>query len=281
MPIPENKIKKGYTSGNEYVYVKSTNIYKGPFYKNLINGKFYAGKEFISNVEQKEIVPINKVSAFNDPNSLLYAVLTGIRQGAAKSKTNLPVRNRAAVLTSIQMANQQGFTDVVGINPDADIQSINDAHNAQVAASTPTTRTRYFYRQTISTNKEAAYKFGETDEEGYNNLKDKFQYKFALIEETTIPGQPPSLNADQLDKAEAQLPGMKEFATNNTSTVASPMVSTPSTPSPTPTPVAASSSTGTGGGASTSSGGGGGGGRMITTGAGSNLISGPPPNAYK
>ena len=142
MPIPENKIKKGYTSGNEYVYVKSTNIYKGPFWKNLITGKFYVGKDYdpTPTEKPKEIVPINKVSAFNDPNSLLYAVLTGIRQGAAKSKTNLPVRNRAAVLTSIQMANQQGFTDVVGINPDADIQSINDAHNAQVAASTPTTK---------------------------------------------------------------------------------------------------------------------------------------------
>jgi hypothetical protein len=167
------------------------------------------------------------------------------------------------------MANQQGFTDVVGINPDADIQSINDAHNAQVAASTPTTRTRYFYRQTISTNKDAAYKFGETDEEGYNNFKDNFQYKFALIEETTIPGQAPILNVDQLDKAEAQIPGILDFINNNTQSPTTTLASTSTSPSS-----STSSTVGTGAGASTSSGGGGR--PPTTTGAGSNLISGPP-----
>ena len=48
--IPASKIKKGlYTSNDEYVYRKSTNVYKGPYYKNLINGKFYAGKDYDPN----------------------------------------------------------------------------------------------------------------------------------------------------------------------------------------------------------------------------------------
>jgi hypothetical protein len=258
MRIPASKIKTGlYTSGKEYVYPQTTNFYKGYYYK--INGKFYIGKTYDPTVTQEEIVEARKVSAINNPNSLLYNVLAGVKQGAALAKqSSLPVRNKPSVLASISAANQQGFINVIGINPDGDINSLNQASDAQVASSTPTTRTRYFYRQMISVAKLATYKFGETDEAGYNKLKDNFYYKFALIDETVIPGQTPVLNTDQLDAADAKIPGIKDFANNNvnnappTSTEAPPSTSVTTNPAPaattpSPTPTASTSSGGGGG----------------------------------
>jgi len=266
--IPKSKIKTGlYTADNKYIYKKSKNFYKGDYYK--YNGKFYAGKTFNPDETPVEIEEVKKTT-YNS-NNFLYDVLAGIKQGSAVSSA--PVRNKAAVLSSIQSANQQGFTSEVGVNNDADINAINAYGENQVASSTTTIRKRYFYRQTISINKEATYKFGEVKtEDDYNLLTQRPNYKTAVITETTIPGQAPFFDEKELNDAEAKMPGLKPFLENQPKTPAE----TISTPSPTPTPVTTTTSSTP---ASTGGGGGGGSssstGRMIVSGAGSNLISGP------
>ena len=108
MGIPASKIKKGYTSGNEYVYPKTTKYYKGYYY--TINGKSYAGKDFDLTVKPQEVVLAKKIKAINDPNSLLYNVLAGIKQGAATPVTKSPTKTRAAVL------NRTPFIAGIGYN---------------------------------------------------------------------------------------------------------------------------------------------------------------------
>jgi hypothetical protein len=272
--IPKSKIKTGlYTADNKYIYKKSKNFYKGDYYK--YNGKFYAGKTFNPDEIPTEIEEANKIKYTS--NDFLYDVLAGIKQGVGPI-SNSPVRNKAAVLTSIQLANQQGFTSEVGINNDADINAINAYQEEQVASSTTTTRKRYFYRQTYSLNKADAYKFGEVKtEDDYDLLTKRPNYITASITETRIPGQAPFLDEKELNDAEVKMPGLKKFLETQPQTSAE-IISTPSSTatSTATTTSSAPASTGGGGGASTSSGGGGGGGGMITTGAGSNLISGPP-----
>ena len=269
--IPKSKIKTGlYTAGNEYIYKKSKNFYKGDYYK--YNGKFYAGKTFNSEETPIEI-ELAKKTTYNSSN-FLYDVLAGVKQGSVVSPA--PVRNRAAVLTGIQLANQQGFTNEVGVNNDADVNALNAYQEEQVASSTTTTRKRYFYK-TLIILKPETYKFGEVKtEDDYNLLTQRPNYKTAIITETRIPGQAPFLDEKELNDAEAKMPGLKNFLDNQPQTPAE----TISTPSPTAATTSTTTST-----APASTGGGGGGGatttssstgRMITTGAGSNLISGPP-----
>jgi hypothetical protein len=273
--IPKSKIKTGlYTSNDEYVYkLPPKKVYKGDYYK--YNGKFYAGKTFNSEETPIEI-ELAKKTTYNSSN-FLYDVLAGVKQGSIVSPA--PVRNRAAVLTGIQLANQQGFTSEVGVNNDADVDAINAYGENQVAASTTTTRKRYFYRQMFSLNKAASYKFGEVKtEDDYNIISQRPNYVAAAITETTIPGQAPFFDEKELNDAEAKMPGLKSFLENQPKSPAE----TVSTPAPTPTPTTPSSTATTTSSAPASTGGGGGGGsssstgRMIVSGAGSNLISGPP-----
>jgi uncharacterized membrane protein YgcG len=274
--IPKSKIKTGlYTSTDEYVYKASPkNVYKGDYYK--YNGKFYAGKTFNSEEKPKEI-ELAKKTTYNKDN-FLYDVLAGIQQGAG-SISNTPVK-KTAVLLPWQLAETQNVTREVGINNDADIDALNAYQEDQVSSSTTSTRKRYFYRQTISANKPASYKFGEVTEDDFDLLTQRPNYKTAVITETTIPGQAPFFDEKELNDAEAKMPGLKEFLENGPQTPAE-TIATPANPNPTPTTTAstttsnAPASTGGGGGGGASSSGGGGGG-MITTGAGSNLISGPP-----
>ena len=133
--IPKSKIKTGlYTAGNEYIYKKSKNFYKGDYYK--YNGKFYAGKTFNSEETPIEI-ELAKKTTYNSSN-FLYDVLAGVKQGSVVSPA--PVRNRAAVLTGIQLANQQGFTNEVGVNNDADVNALNAYQEEQVGTN------QFFYQ---------------------------------------------------------------------------------------------------------------------------------------
>jgi hypothetical protein len=267
--IPKSKIKTGlYTAGNEYIYKKSKNFYKGDYYK--YDGKFYAGKTFNSEETPIEIELAKK--APSNSSNFLYDVLTGIKQGSVVSPA--PVRNKAAVLSSIQSANQQGFTSEVGVNNDADVNAIDAYGKSQVASSTTTTRKRYFYRQMFSFNKDATYKFGEVKtEDDFNLLTQRPNYITAAITETRIPGQAPFFDEKELNDAEAKMPGLKSFLENQPQTPAE-TISTPASTAATTNSTPASTGGGGGGGGSTSSSGGGSGGRMIVSGAGSNLMSG-------
>lgn len=209
MKIPASKIVTGsYTSNGDYVYKSSKNIYKGYYYS--IYGKSYVGKTYDPNVVAKEIVSAKKVTYTS--KDFLYDVLAGVKQGTATPITSTPVRNKAAVLTSIQQANQQGLTPVIGINPDADINSLNTASNEQVASSTITTKKRYFFRVLIAIKPTELYKFGEVkDEEQFNALTKKPNHTTAAITQTQIPGQDPVFNDSELNAAEKKMPGLKQF----------------------------------------------------------------------
>jgi len=228
--IPKSKIKTGlYTADNKYIYKKSKNFYKGDYYK--YNGKFYAGKTFNPDETPIEIEEANKVKY--TPGNFLYDVLAGVKQGSIISPA--PVRNRAAVLTGIQLANQQGFTKEVGVNNDADIDAINAYQEEQVASSTTTQRKRYFYRQMFSLNKADAYKFGEVKtEDDYDLLTKRPNYITAFITETRIPGQAPFFDEKELNDANDKMPGLKKFLETQPQTPAE-TISTPANPKP-PTP---------------------------------------------
>jgi hypothetical protein len=204
--IPASQIVSGsYTTNGDYVYKSSKNIYKGYYYK--FKGKFYTGKDY--NKDAKEIVLAKKITYTS--KDFLYDVLAGIKQGSVIPINSTPVKNKAAVLTSIQLANQQGFTPVIGVNSDADINSLNTASNIQADASTITTKKRYFFRVLISPKPET-YRFGEVNsEEQYNSLKSRPNYVVATVTQTQIPGQDPVFNDPELNAAEKKMPGLKQF----------------------------------------------------------------------
>jgi hypothetical protein len=208
MRVPASKIVTGsYTTNGDYVYKSTKNIYKGYYYS--VYGKSYVGKNYDPSVIAKEIVSAKKVSYTS--KDFLYDVLAGVKQGAATPISSAPVKNQAAVLTSIQLANQQGFTPVIGVNPDADINSLNTTSSEQVASSTITTKKRYFFRVLISFKPET-YRFGEINsEEQYNSLKSRPNHVVAIVTQTQIPGQDPVLDDTELNAAEKKMPGLKSF----------------------------------------------------------------------
>jgi hypothetical protein len=267
--IPASQIVSGsYTANGEYVYKGNTKkIYKGYYYK--YKDKFYTGKTFDPSIATEELIPAKKVTYTS--KNFLYDVLAGIKQGAVTPVNSTPVKNRTAVLASIQQANQQGFTKEVGVNNDADINAINAYGESQVASSTTTQRKRYFYRQMYSLNKVDAYKFGEIKtEDDYDLLTKRPNYVTAIITETKIPGQAPFFDEKELNDANDKMPGLKKFLENQPQTPAE-TIATPAstTPPPPPSSTTTNPPASTGGGGSTSSSGGSGG-RMIVTGTGNN-----------
>jgi len=209
--IPASKIKKGlYTSNDEYVYRKSTNVYKGPYYKNLINGKFYAGKDYDpNNKDQKEIELAIKVKPINNPDSLIYNLVAGIKQGTSTPIASKPVKS--AVLSSIAAANQQGLNPNVGVNPNIDTQAVQSQSSGQVAESTITTNKRYFFR-VMASSKPLVYRFGESKtQEELDSLSTKPNYTTATVTETIVPNQKPEFDDKELNAAERKMPGLKRF----------------------------------------------------------------------
>lgn len=209
MRIPASKIKKGlYTSNGEYVDKNTKKVYKGDYYE--INGKFYAGKNYNSNVPVKELTPAKKVTYTS--KDFLYDVLAGVKQGTPISTNSTPVKNKSAVISSIQAANQQGFTPVIGVNPNSDIVSLNTTSNEQVAASTITKVKRYFFRVVVTPLPKLTHRFGEArDEEQFNDLTKRPNNTTASVTETRIPGQDPVFDETELNAAEKKMPGLKQF----------------------------------------------------------------------
>jgi hypothetical protein len=208
MKVPSNLIIKGYTAGKEYVYRKSTNFYIGHFYK--LRNKFYTGKDYDSNEKQLEIVPINKVRAINNPNSFLYNFLAGAQSGLNAPPILNPKPTKSEALASIEAANKQGFIPVVGVNLDSDSNAIQTNADQIQKSSTPVEVKRYFFRQLIRVIPRQ-YRFGEINEEQYNNNPKKPNYVTAFFTETRIEGEKPSINQDELNEAEKKMPGLKKF----------------------------------------------------------------------
>jgi len=206
--IPTSKIKKGlYTSGEEYVYPRSTKFYKGYYY--TINNKSYVGKDFDVNTKQQEIVLAKKVKAINNPDSLIYNIVAGIKQG---SSTPIPSKpSKSSALSSIAAANQQGLNPNIGVNPNIDIQPIEIQSSTQAAESTISTNKRYFFRVTAS-SKPLVYRFGETKtQEELDELSKKPNHTTATVTETVVPNQKPEFDDKELNAAERKMPGLKQF----------------------------------------------------------------------
>jgi hypothetical protein len=113
-------------------------------------------------------------------------------------------------LASIQAANKQGFIPVIGVNLDADAQSLQTNADEIQQVSTPVYVKRYFFRQLVS-NKPIEYRFGEISEEQYNNTPRRPNYVTAFFTETRIDGEKPPPNPDELAEAEKRMPGLKRF----------------------------------------------------------------------
>jgi hypothetical protein len=209
MRIPASKITSGsYTANGDYIYKSTKNIYKGYYYS--VYGKSYVGKDYDPNVVAKEIILAKKVTYTS--KDFLYDVLAGVKQGSVTPIKSAPVKNKAAVLASIQAANQQGFTPVIGVNSDADINSLNVASDTQVDESTITSKKRYFFRVVVTPLPKLTYRFGEVNsEEQYNPLKIRPNYTTAIVTQTQIPGQEPVLDDKELSAAEKKMPGLKQF----------------------------------------------------------------------
>jgi hypothetical protein len=206
--IPTSKIKKGlYTSGEEYVYPRSTKFYKGYYY--TINNKSYVGKDFDVNTKQQEIVLAKKVKAINNPNSLIYNIVGGIKQGASTPIPSKP--SKSSALSSIAAANQQGLNPNIGVNPNIDIQPIETQSATQATESTIATNKRYFFRVTAS-SKPLVYRFGETKtQEELDELSNKPNYTTATVTEIVVPNQKPEFDDKELNAAEKKMSGLKQF----------------------------------------------------------------------
>ena len=214
MRVPLSKIKSGlYTAGSEYIYKVDKKPYKGYYYK--IYGKAYAGKTY-----DPDAIPVEletKKKAINNPNSFLYNALIGAQQAVSNP---IPVKpTKSQDLASIQTANQQGFLPVIGVNLEADNQSIQTNASSIQADSTTTEGNRYFFRYLVNTNTNVKsgplgpqYRFGEfSNEDDYNRAQSDKKYTRAIVKELKIPGEKPVLNRDDLNEAEKRMPGLKKF----------------------------------------------------------------------
>jgi len=219
--IPSNRIVTGsYTAGKDYIYKESKNFYKGYFYK--LNGSLYAGKEYKEGSPEIVKVP-PKPNPWNDPNSLQYSILKGAQAGlqAGLSAARTPTRPTKAggAVASILAANQQGLIAKTAasteLEPEANQQIVEQGQVNQENL-TPVERKRYFQRKRVRT-KPDEYKFSEfAGEKEYNKAKSIAHfspsvYKIAEVTETSVPGNPPEFNRDELDKAEKIMPGLKVF----------------------------------------------------------------------
>ena len=81
--IPQNQIVSKYTSGNEYMLVKTQNEYKGYDYE--LNGKIFAGKTFDPN--NPEIIKI-KSDKYNKllgkASTYIYGAISGVKINSQK-----------------------------------------------------------------------------------------------------------------------------------------------------------------------------------------------------
>jgi hypothetical protein len=214
MRVPLSKIKSGlYTAGSEYVYKVDKKPYTGYYYQ--IYGKAYAGKTYDPDATPVELE--TKKKAINNPNSFLYNALIGAQQAV---NNPIPVKpTKSQDLASIQTANQQGFLPVIGVNLEADNQSIQTNASSIQADSTTTEGNRYFFRYLVNTNTNVKsgplgpqYRFGEfSNEDDYNRAQSDKKYTRAIVKELKIPGEKPVLNRDDLNEAEKRMPGLKKF----------------------------------------------------------------------
>lgn len=79
MGVPKNVIVTSkYTSGNEFVYAKTSSPYQGYYYE--FNGKTFAGKEFNSKnpeILKKDSNKVNKLLNRNN-STIIYSLVSGI-----------------------------------------------------------------------------------------------------------------------------------------------------------------------------------------------------------
>jgi hypothetical protein len=218
--IPSNRIVTGsYTAGKDYIYKESKNFYKGYFYK--LNGSLYAGKEYKEGSPEIVKVP-PKPNPWNDPNSLQYSILKGAQAGlqAGLSAARTPTRPTKAggAVASILAANQQGLIAKTAasteLEPEANQQIVEQGQVNQENL-TPVEKKRYFLRKLVKT-KPDEYKFSELPNESeYEKAKAASRIiksqKVAEVTETSVPGNPPEFNKEDLDKAEKVMPGLKVF----------------------------------------------------------------------
>lgn len=219
--IPSNRIVTGsYTAGKDYIYKESKNYYKGPFYK--LNGSYYAGKEYKEGSPEIIKTP-PKPNPWNDPNSLKYAILkgakTGLQAGISAARAATTPTKAGGAVASILAANQQGLIAKTAasteLEPDEN-QQVTEQGQVNQENLTPVERKRYFRRERIKT-KPDEYKFSELQgEKEYNKSKLASRFhpsvvKAAEVTETSVPGNPPEFNRDELDKAEKIMPGLKVF----------------------------------------------------------------------
>jgi hypothetical protein len=210
MRPPKSKISYGKTVGKEYVYEKSGNFYIGPFYK--LNGIFYAGKDYDSNINNEEDRLLYvKQKPIDNPNSFLYNVLAGAKAGLNPiSVSKRPTKN--AALASIQAANQQGLVPPTTVNVAEENEVLQTNADDVQRSSTPVEVKRYFLRKKIKT-KPDEFRFSEINETDYDKLKRALPIinVVAFVTETRIEGIKPEFNTDELDKAEKKMPGLKVF----------------------------------------------------------------------
>jgi hypothetical protein len=214
MRVPLSKIKSGlYTAGNEYVYKVDKKPYTGYYYK--IYGKAYVGKTYDPDATPVELEA--KKKAINNPNSFLYNALIGAQQAV---NNPIPVKpTKSQDLASIQAANKQGFLPVIGVNLDADNESIQTNANSIEVDSTPAEANRYFFRYLVNINLIPSqgslgpqYRFGEfSNEDDYNRAQSDKKYTRAIVKELKVPGEKPVLNRDDINEAEKRMPGLKRF----------------------------------------------------------------------
>jgi hypothetical protein len=210
MRPPKSKISYGKTVGKEYVYEKSGNFYIGPFYK--LNGIFYAGKDYDSNINNEEDRLLYvKQKPIDNPNSFLYNVLAGAKAGLNPiSVSKRPTKN--AALASIQAANQQGLVPPTTVNVAEENEVLQTNADDVQRSSTPVEVKRYFLRKKIKT-KPDEFRFSEINETDYDKLKRALPIinVVAFVTETRIEAIKPEFNTDELDKAEKRMPGLKVF----------------------------------------------------------------------
>ena len=138
--------------------------------------------------------------------------MTGITNINTSSLLSALTGNKIPALLGVDISKATSSTELES----DENQQLTEQGQTNQESLTPVEKKRYFVRKRIKVKPDTYQFFEVPNEKEYDKFKESAKiapaiYKAADVTETSVPGLPPELNTDELNKAEKIMPGLKVF----------------------------------------------------------------------